>query len=145
MKCDNRLTKGNKMIALACLATAIFFEARDQPVMGQFAVAEVVLVRADHERFPDTICEVVFDDYAFSFTHDGLTDDMYTFTAPKDVRAVIIAFIVAREAIRTQHYVEVGNTHYHTQEVNPSWSTHENFTVTDTIADHIFYSCVKYC
>jgi spore germination cell wall hydrolase CwlJ-like protein len=133
------------MIALACLATAIFFEARDQPVMGQFAVAEVVLVRADHERFPDTICEVVFDEYAFSFTHDGLTDNMYTFTAPKDVKAIIIAFIVAKESIRTQNYVEIGNTHYHTKAVSPSWSTHENFTENYTIADHIFYSCVKYC
>jgi hypothetical protein len=70
---------------------------------------------------------------------------MYTFTAPKDVRAVIIAFIVAKESIRTQNYVEVGNTHYHTKEVNPSWATHEDFTVTDTIADHIFYSCINYC
>jgi len=133
------------MIALTCLATAIFFEARDQPILGQFAVAEVVLVRADHERFPDTICDVVFDDKAFSFTHDGLTDDMYTFTAPKDRHAVIIALIIAREVIRTQHYVEIGNTHYHTKAVNPLWGSHEDFTQTNVIGDHIFYSCINYC
>ena len=31
------------MNPLLCLATAIFFEARDQPISGQYAVAEVVV------------------------------------------------------------------------------------------------------
>jgi spore germination cell wall hydrolase CwlJ-like protein len=133
------------MIAVMCLATAVFFEARDQPIMGQFAVAEVVLVRADHKRFPDKVCDVVFDDYAFSFTHDGLTDDMYTFNAPEDVVARQLAIIIAQEAIDSQSYVEVGNTHYHTKAVEPSWSTHTDFTENYTIADHIFYVCTNFC
>jgi len=33
------------MIGLECLAVAIFFEARDQPIEGQMAVAEVVMNR----------------------------------------------------------------------------------------------------
>ena len=45
--------------ALICLALNIYHEARDQPVLGMQAVAEVVLNRVEDKRFPDTVCEVV--------------------------------------------------------------------------------------
>ena len=44
---------------IACLATAIYFEARGEPMVGQVAVAQVIINRVDDERFPDTVCEVV--------------------------------------------------------------------------------------
>jgi hypothetical protein len=43
----------------ACLAEAIYFEARGEPVEGQFAVAEVILNRVDSPKFPNSICKVV--------------------------------------------------------------------------------------
>ena len=43
----------------ACLAEAIYFEARGEPVEGQFAVAEVVLNRVDSPKCPNSICKVV--------------------------------------------------------------------------------------
>ena len=45
-------------VTMACLAQNIYFEARDQPTVGQMAVAYVVLNRVHHPAWPDTVCEV---------------------------------------------------------------------------------------
>ena len=80
---------------ITCLAQNIYFEARDQPTIGQRAVAEVVLNRVHDPRWPDTVCEVIREgptyswkqDYPikhrcqFSWYCDGLSDK------PKDQRA----------------------------------------------------------
>ena len=42
-----------------CLARAVYFEARGEPIQGQIAVAQVVLNRAASGRWPSTICKVV--------------------------------------------------------------------------------------
>ena len=42
-----------------CLAKNIYFEAKNQPLMGQLAVAIVVMNRVEDKRFPSTVCEVV--------------------------------------------------------------------------------------
>ena len=42
-----------------CLALNIYFEARDQTVKGQMAVALVTINRVTSKRFPNTICKVV--------------------------------------------------------------------------------------
>ena len=41
-----------------CLAEAIYFESRGEPLDGQVAVAEVVLNRVDDRSFPETVCGV---------------------------------------------------------------------------------------
>ena len=43
----------------ACLAEALYFEARGESVRGQFAVAEVILNRASSAEFPDSVCDVI--------------------------------------------------------------------------------------
>ena len=43
-----------------CLAENIYHEARGQGTAGWLAVAAVTLNRVTDERFPDTICGVVF-------------------------------------------------------------------------------------
>jgi spore germination cell wall hydrolase CwlJ-like protein len=42
-----------------CLAENIYYEARNEEIRGQFAVASVTLNRANDPRFPSTVCEVV--------------------------------------------------------------------------------------
>src|SRR3546814_20254689 len=42
-----------------CLTTTIYLEARDQPVAGQRAVAEVALRRADSGLWGNSVCAVV--------------------------------------------------------------------------------------
>jgi hypothetical protein len=42
-----------------CLAENIYYEARNEDIRGQFAVASVTLNRANDGRFPNTVCGVV--------------------------------------------------------------------------------------
>ena len=46
---------------LRCLAENVYFEARGEPLQGQYAVAEVTLNRVASPHYPDTICAVVHD------------------------------------------------------------------------------------
>src|SRR5690606_38542738 len=43
-----------------CLATAVYFEARSEPYKGQVAVAQVVINRVFSPFYPDTVCDVVY-------------------------------------------------------------------------------------
>ena len=64
--------------AIMCLALNIYFEARDQPLNGQVAVAEVTLNRVTSKKHPNTICGVVKQSNskgcAFSWYCDGKSD-----------------------------------------------------------------------
>ncbi|HEX8380378.1 MAG TPA: cell wall hydrolase, partial [Allosphingosinicella sp.] len=50
-----------------CLANAVYFEARSEPIEGQLAVAEVVLNRAASGRYPTDLCAVITQKAQFSF------------------------------------------------------------------------------
>jgi N-acetylmuramoyl-L-alanine amidase len=84
------------MSAILCLATAIFFEARSEGVTGKEAVANVIINRVQDERYPDTVCGVVNEPRAFSYTHDGRHDDPRRHTAPQDQSAWDTSQKVAR-------------------------------------------------
>ncbi|SDD94071.1 cell wall hydrolase [Ruegeria marina] len=123
----------------ACLAEALYFEARGETVKGQFAVAEVILNRVQSERFPDTPCGVIKQGtgrkYQCQFT--------YTCDGRKDVIAEKAAYErvakVARLALDgVAEKLTGGATYYHTTAVRPSWS--RRFTQTAKIGVHVFYS-----
>lgn len=56
---------------LDCLASAIYFEARGEPLIGQLAVGSVIVNRASSGRFPTSYCGVVFQRAQFSFVRGG--------------------------------------------------------------------------
>ena len=43
-----------------CLANAVYFEARGEPVRGQIAVAQVVMNRVFSPFYPNDVCGVVY-------------------------------------------------------------------------------------
>ena len=45
--------------ALMCMAANIYHEAKNQPMAGQIAVAQVVMNRVNDSRYPDNVCDVV--------------------------------------------------------------------------------------
>lgn len=57
--------------AMRCLAGAIYFESKGEPLSGQLAVAEVILNRAKSGRFPPDVCSVVMQRGQFSFVRGG--------------------------------------------------------------------------
>lgn len=124
--------------ALMCLATTIYFEARNQDLQGQLAVAQVVLERVRDTRYPDTVCGVVTAGgetrhrCAFSFYCDGLSD------TPTDERAFLVARWIASGAMGGFIGDVTGYaTHYHAYYVRPDWALSMRPTVI--IGDHIFY------
>jgi len=122
------------MAPLLCLAVAIYFEARGEPIDGQYAVAEVVMNRVSDERYPDTVCSVVFEEDQFSFTKDGKPDKLpKTFTNPKKT-AIEVAYKVLTEGPQ----LGITSTHYHTIEVKPHWKDY--YKVDGIIGEHIFYT-----
>ena len=130
------------MTELMCLAVAILFEERGEPHTGKELVAEVVMNRVEHERFPDTICGVVYDDKQFSFTHDGLSDDLKDYPLPKDRKMADKALILAQNYI-DGYRLGISSTHYHADYVEPFWVDH--FEVDGVFGSHIFYTCEGFC
>jgi len=131
------------MTELMCLATAIFFEARDQPITGQEMVAEVILNRVEHSRFPDTVCDVVYQERAFSFTHDGLSDDMRAYKGYQDTIARELALKLASDYLERNNRLGATSTHYHTTFVSPFWA--DVFVIDGVFGDHVFYTCEGFC
>ena len=124
--------------SLNCLAQAVYFEARGEPFEGQVAVAYVILNRVKDRRYPDNICEVVFQNEKrrhrcqFSFACDGRSDKPYEMAAWDTARRV---------AVGTLKYdtsdVTARSTHYHANYVNPRWAKHLQPTLQ--VGSHIFY------
>jgi spore germination cell wall hydrolase CwlJ-like protein len=121
-----------------CLATAIYFEARGEPVRGQIAVGQVILNRVRSPQFPQTICGVVYQGQLapgcqFSFACDGHTD------MPRQDSHWALAQDLARQISSGQVWLpEVGySTYYHADYVRPGWVSAMN--KIDSIGRHIFY------
>ena len=127
------------MIPLECLAVAVYFEARGENIEGQIAVAEVVMNRVESDRWPDNICDVVFQDKQFSFTHDGLSDKIDTYSSKNiiDWKAALVARAVALQVYEGGD-TQITSTHYHALSVSPSWAKH--YKLDGRIGDHVFYT-----
>jgi spore germination cell wall hydrolase CwlJ-like protein len=117
------LDESARQKAQKCLANAIYFEARGEPVRGQIAVAQVVMNRVFSGYYPNTVCGVVYQNAhrhlacQFTFACDGIPDVV---TEPEGwVRAKLIATMVLDGRLWLP---EVGKaTHYHAYWVRPSW------------------------
>ena len=124
---------------LTCLALNVYYEARSEPMDGQYAVAHVVLNRVADDSFPDDACKVVKQGYhkgrhrcQFSWYCDGKSDK------PKDNMSWIVAQVVAYNTLYGYHKDNThGATHYHATYVNPWWRKHYDKTVAH--GSHIFY------
>ena len=140
-----RLTVKRKRFTAArhCLAQAIYFEARGEPMVGQIAVANVVMNRVKSQKYPNTICGVVFQNYQkrnacqFSFTCDGQPE------LAKNGK-------LWRQTVRLANNMMTGKrkyrpvrnaTHYHADYVSPDWST--QLQRVKKIGRHIFYRNVR--
>lgn len=122
----------------ACLAEALYFEARGETVRGMFGVAEVILNRVDDPRYPSSVCKVVNQGTGeryrcqFTYTCDGRPENIDDRRAYERVGKVAKLMIDGKARRLTK-----GATHYHTKSVSPRWS--RVFPRTTTIGYHHFY------
>jgi len=149
---------------LECFAKNIYFEAGNQELAGKYAVGHVVLNRLKSDKFPDTICGVIYqgpvreswatasnenlsDDERvyypkrhqcqFSWYCDGLADDPYQ--GENWQRSLEIAEEMLSMWYASEYMVDItdGAMYYHATYVNPYWA--KTMKVVAHIGDHIFY------
>jgi len=133
------LTDATRARQARCLAEAIYFESRGEPVRGQIAVAQVVLNRAFSGYYPTTVCGVVYQNAnrylrcQFTFACDRHPDVIRD--QPRWQRAQAIA----AGALDGRLWLpEVGKaTHYHAYWVRPAWV--RTMDRLHTIGVHTFY------
>ncbi len=118
-----------------CLANAVYFEARGEPIQGQLAVAEVVLNRTRSGRYPQTICEVVTQPWQFSFVNATGRIPAANRGSAAWQRAVAVARIAEAGASRL---LPRDVLWYHADYVSPSWG--RRLARNTKIGLHIFYS-----
>lgn len=129
--------------SIACIAIAIYFEARSEPLYGQVAVANTIMNRVHSDSFPDTPCEVtkqakywaghpIRHKCHFSYWCDGKPETI------EDDKAYTLALSIAIHAEATLVDVTDGAVFYHRDDVQPYWS--RGLDVTRKIGRHIFYS-----
>lgn len=126
---------------LMCLARNVYHEARGEPMVGQYAVAEVTMNRVKSRQFPDTVCEVVYEKRldternrlvgAFSWT------EFESVEAPRG-----IPWERARRAAEAiydkQHDPAIpGALFYHSDRIEPRWASEKNRVAK--IGRHVFY------
>jgi N-acetylmuramoyl-L-alanine amidase len=115
-----------------CLAGAVYFEAKGEPLAGQLSVAEVVLNRARSGRFPDSVCAVVKQRGQFSFVRGGRMPAIAR-SSEAWRRAVAVASIALDELVDGHAR---GALFFHARRVSPRW---RGLTRVASVGNHIFY------
>lgn len=137
---DLEVVKTNKKISyekldIFCLAKNIYHEARNESLVGKYAVAQVTLNRMNNVSYPDTVCKVVMDPYQFSWANDR----KIRWTRPKGA-AWDEAIEISEDVILRGKRV-AGLEHalfYHANYVRPRWRDPKSKIAQ--VGNHIFYA-----
>jgi N-acetylmuramoyl-L-alanine amidase len=123
---------------LMCLALNIYFEARNESLAGQFAVAEVTINRVNSKYYPDDVCKVVYQKgksaCAFSWTCDGISD------TPYEKEAYRKSLSIAKRFLENEKYISVVGDDalfYHNTSVKPYWLS--DVKQIKIVGNHVFY------
>jgi spore germination cell wall hydrolase CwlJ-like protein len=116
---------------MECLAGAIYFESKGEPLVGQLAVAEVIINRSQSGRYPRTLCGVVKQPSQFSFVRGGRIPAI-----PRDSahwrKAVAIAHIAMQDLADSPAPKALS---FHATHVSPNW----NMKRVARVGNHVFY------
>ena len=112
-----------------CLVRNVYQEARSEPYKGKLAVALVTINRTKSERFPSTMCGVVYQKSQFSWTKNYSKVKVNPVQWQQSKDAAIEAYM--NNNILGNFYA----THFHNISVNPKWKLRK----IAQIGNHIFY------
>jgi spore germination cell wall hydrolase CwlJ-like protein len=122
-----RTAVGMPVMQQNCLTTAVYFEARSEPVLGQLAVATVILNRVKSSN--SSICGVVYKGAAhfnacqFSFACDGkpdMVDDAHAWREAQKISKLAVANDSKTYSAVLDNLSAA--TNYHADYVDPRWS-----------------------
>jgi N-acetylmuramoyl-L-alanine amidase len=117
---------------LECLATAVYFESKSEPLAGQLAVAKVIINRTHSVRFPATICGVVKQRGQFSFVSGGHLPSVPRASA--HWRTAVAIATIARQQLSQGNTAETA-LYFHARRVSPGW----HLVRVGAIGNHVFY------
>lgn len=143
-----------------CLATNIYHEARGESIEGKSAVAHVTMNRVTSNRYPNTICAVVYQAHLrlnwrgklvprlhkcqFSWYCDGKSDVIYLKTSngkiiKHNMEAWEQSLNVATTILKNEMYDPTfGATHYYNDKLaDPSWA--DAYMLVARIDNHVFH------
>jgi len=136
----NGITAEERFRHLECLAINIYREAGHEPFEGKVAVAQVTINRSNDSRFPQDICQVVYQKNIF--THKTVCQfswycDVAHRSRPINKTAYGESYEVAKKVLLEDFRLESLHNalYYHADYVNPKWNK-ERIT---QIGRHIFY------
>ncbi len=114
-----------------CLADAVYFESKGEPLDGQLAVAKVIMNRAASGRFAATLCGVVMQRGQFSFVRSGTMPAI-----PRNSANWRTAVAVAHIAMNEMWTPTAASAlFFHARRVAPAW----RMTRVAAIGNHVFY------
>ena len=120
-------------LAVMCLAMNVYWEARNQSLAGQVAVAQVTVERVLSSDYPNDVCGVVYQHKQFSWFWDGKSD------VPQEKVAWDRAQMVAMGVLGGSGHSDLGGVlHYHALYVKPYWT--KDMKMVARIDDHLFYT-----
>lgn len=118
---------------LKCLAQAVYFEARGEPLAGQLAVARVVINRTASTLYPGDYCSVVTQRGQFSFVRNGRVPQPRQSSAAWR-KAKAVAQIAHQDLWESEADDAL---HFHASYVKPGWARRK--TQLARIDTHVFY------
>ena len=114
-----------------CLARAVYWESKGEPLAGQLSVAEVIINRSRSGRFASTICGVVRQRGQFSFVRGG-----HIPAAREGSRDWRVAVAIAHIAQQDLADGSAPNAlFFHARRARPGW----RLTRVATVGNHVFY------
>lgn len=116
---------------LNCLAGAIYFESKSEPLEGQLAVGRVVVARSKSGRYPSSYCGVVYQRSQFSFVRGNSMPGINKNS--QDWREAVAVARIA-DAGSWDSPVE-GALSFHATHVSPGWRMKR----VARVGNHIFY------
>lgn len=119
------------------MALNIYHEARGEPFLGWLSVAFVTINRVYSPKYPDSVCEVVWQDWQFEWTQDGRSD------TPRDRGMYERIQVFTNGLAHSYKYIEdptEGADHYHAKRIKPYWV--KTMKPTYSVGSHLFYKQV---
>lgn len=95
--CHEEIEEEIRLGEMELLAQLVQSEAGNQDLDGMRLVADTVLNRVDSNRFPNTIEEVIFDEYQFSPIKDGGFDEAAWNISENAYKAAEMEYLAERE------------------------------------------------
>lgn len=112
---------------IACLAKAIYHEAKGESTLGMIAVGHVILNRTKSDVYPDTVCKVVYQRGQFDGINHRKVTDRHQESRAKDV-AYWVMFGLENDPTK-------GAMYFHSKHIDAGWKRRPKAI----IGNHIFY------